>query len=176
MLYIEAQIEPTTEQQKQILTKSIFLAGGITNVENWQAKATKTLSQIDDLYIINPRGRIFDRYKKEWGYLASRKQIEWEFDMLDRATQLLFWFSYETIQPIALYELGARLMERRVTGDEGHGYKPIFIGAHPDYERVFDLKVQVACVDYKLAISDSLEGLLQRVITYNQVLLNQNVS
>ena len=169
MLYLEAQTEPTQEQLTQITNKSIFLSGGITNVENWQVKAIQVLSQFDDLYIINPRNKNFEKFKKEAGYEVSRKQIEWEHRMLSQITQVLFWFSYETVQPITLYELGAKLRERRLLNDDRR--PTIFIGVHPDYERIFDVKIQTSCEYPELVISNSLDGLLQMVVTYNKVLL-----
>nr|BFE67883.1 hypothetical protein GCM10020092_011840 [Actinoplanes digitatis] len=61
------------------------------------------------------------------------RQIRWEFDQLAAAAAILFWFSSETTQPIALYELG-----RWAASD-----KPLVVGADPGYERRFDVVQQL---------------------------------
>ena len=50
-----------------------------------------------------------------------------------RAQKILFWFSPETLNPIALYELGTWV----------RGPKPIFVGVHPDYPRRQDVVIQL---------------------------------
>ena len=176
MLYLEApnRIIPADQLTFMALyTKSIFLAGGITGVWDWQAKATEVLSQFDDLFILNPRRKNFEVFKSDAGFFESKEQIEWEFDHLEIANQILFWFSRETIQPIALYELGTRLMEARETRNEGYKSKTIFVGVDPEYSRLFDLKIQIALLDNALTIADSLDALLLQVVNYNKLLLKE---
>ena len=59
-----------------------FLAGGITDCEDWQSKVIEYLEEtirLDDLVLLNPRRKTFDVTDKS----ASRKQIEWEFNALN---------------------------------------------------------------------------------------------
>lgn len=107
---------------------SIFLAGGITGCPDWQSYATDLLAS-EDIVILNPR-------RRHWPIddpTATPGQIQWEHAALHAADLTLFWFAAETVQPIALLELGAALdnPERRIV-----------IGAHPDYTRRVDVQWQ----------------------------------
>lgn len=162
MKYIEAPIYDKVETDN-----SIFLAGGITGVENWQEKAINKLKDVDDLTIINPRRKDFEAFKNASGFKESEIQIRWEYYYIREATQVMFWFSYETLQPIALFELGSRLQEWH-SKDLGESSQEIFIGIHPNYQRKFDLLVQIPLLGYvKENIYDSLDKLLDRVVVYN---------
>lgn len=81
--------------------KSIFLAGGITKCVNWQ----KVISEKLERYCVNVLNPRRDRYPMD-DSLAMRQQINWEYHMLKLADVIAFWFSNETEQPIALFELG----------------------------------------------------------------------
>ena len=138
----------------------IFLAGGITGVENWQIRACEFLHNCPDLFICNPRRRDFDAFKDMAGFEESKKQIEWEFEYLEKANQILFWFGKETVQPIVLFELGTKI----------RGNTPLFIGAHPEYPRRFDLIVQAPLYGYTDPIFEDLNDLLRAVANYNHML------
>jgi len=106
----------------------IFLAGGISGVGDWQRDAIEHLRPVWPV-IYNPR-----RVNFPMGDAAEgARQIRWEFDQLAAADALLFWFSFETAQPIVLYELG-----RWAASD-----KPLAVGADPAYERRFDVVQQL---------------------------------
>lgn len=138
----------------------LFLAGGITGLEDWQSHATEFLKKLP-IVICNPRRKKFEMFKNEAGYAESKKQIEWEYTHLKIATQILFWFGKETVQPIALFELGGRL----------RGNQTIFLGAHPEYPRRFDLTIQAPLYGYLDPIVDNLNDLLRLVVNYNSRLL-----
>jgi hypothetical protein len=124
--YIEAPNET------KILSPSIFLAGGITDCEDWQTKALTVLDSMlvgFDHTILNPRRSNFDTSDKS----ASRVQIDWEYRHLRLADTILFWFPSETLCPITLYELGAIAMT----------FKPLAVGCHPQYKRLEDVRVQL---------------------------------
>ena len=156
MIYIEAP-DPIsyTDETKEIL----FLAGGITGCPDWQFQAVEYLKNLD-IVICNPRRKDFEVFKDAAGFTESKKQIEWEFTHLQTASQILFWFCKETIQPIVLFELGIRLT----------GRQQLFIGVHPDYPRRFDLITQIPLHSYGITIVDNLNALCQIVINYNKIL------
>ena len=88
----------------------MFLAGGITGCPDWQAEARKLLDDTD-LVVCNPRRPKFDVTDPN----AARDQIAWEVEHLRAADLILFWFpaSGAVTQPIALFELGMALGQRR---------------------------------------------------------------
>ena len=78
---------------------------------------------------------------------AAAGQVRWEYQNLQRADLVLFWFT-EGIspQPIALYELG-RLAA---------GSKKLVVGAHPDYIRRTDILLQLSLVRPGLVVHSDL--------------------
>lgn len=127
MKYIEAPVKYYTGEL------SIFLAGGITNCPNWQQEMVKLLKDLD-IVIFNPRRQYFPIEDPD----AAFEQIKWEFDFLDRADMILFWFSRGSLNPIVLFEYGKWLMNLR----NDTNYKPIFVGIDPEYERKRDVEIQ----------------------------------
>lgn len=111
---------------------SIFLAGGITDCADWQSYARKLL---DPRWVIfNPRRANFDMSDPT----ASKAQIEWEFEFLERAHVILFWFTGSASpQPITLYEFGRHVALNR---------KQLIVGASDYYGRRSDVVTQ-----YRLA-------------------------
>jgi hypothetical protein len=124
---------------ENINNTKLFLAGGITNVEDWQSKVCEELKDINDLTIYNPRRDNFDTSNPN----VQEEQMIWEFNHLRDANILMFWFSYETLQPITLYELGMW-----ANGRLFHGEKPrtVWIGIHPSYKRKEDVIIQTKLV------------------------------
>jgi hypothetical protein len=106
--------------------KSIFLAGSITGAVNWQNIAKEKL--LPHFNVINPRRENFDVTNP----LDEELQITWEYNQLNGAAMLLFWFSDETLAPITLFELGS-------FGTR----KPTFIGINPNYKRKRDVEIQM---------------------------------
>jgi hypothetical protein len=121
----------------------IFLAGGISGVGDWQREAIEHLSPAWPA-VYNPRRVIFPMGDDSEG----ARQIRWEFDQLATADAILFWFSFETTQPIALYELG-----RWAASD-----KPLAVGADPGYERRFDVVQQLGLARPGLTVHADLES------------------
>ena len=56
---------------------------------------------------------------------------------------MLFWFPAETICPIALFELGGRLLVRE---------QPLFVGTNPNYQRRLDVEVQLRLARPEVAL------------------------
>ena len=122
---------------------AIFLAGGISGVGDWQRDAIEHLRPAWPT-IYNPRRADFPMGDDAEGVL----QIQWEFDQLALADAILFWFSFETTQPIVLYELG-----RWAASD-----KPLAVGADPRYERRFDVVQQLALARPGLTVHAELKA------------------
>ena len=125
---------------------SVFLAGGITGCPDWQREATELLAG-DDVVVLNPRR------ERSVGVEAVAEQIAWEFAHLRRASLVLFWFpvSVESVQPIALYELGMHV---------GLGTR-IVVGADRSYIRRLDVELQLALARPGLPVCDSLTDTVQ---------------
>lgn len=150
---------------------SIFLAGGITGCEDWQSKACKALEQFGDITVVNPRRKLYD---PSAGLETVYEQIKWEHHYLDQVHQVLFWFSSETVQPIVLFELGARLREYkwRTNVYNTHQFphpQPTFIGCDPKYSRVWDVNIQANLERYSEPIKNNLDDLLKDVLEFNRL-------
>lgn len=126
---------------------SLFLAGGITGCPDWQQDMVANLKDLP-LVIFNPRRSYFPQHEN-----AVREQIEWEYTYLRKATAISFWFPHETLNPIVLYELGAWSMTN----------KQLFLGVHPNYQRIQDVKIQIALVRPDVSIVETLEELYQNI-------------
>lgn len=119
----------------------VFLAGGISNCEDWQSKVAEELqNEPDDLILIDPRSDKFDTGDDR----AEIRQISWEFKMLENCDIFSMYFcGSESVQPICMYELGrniVRMQNRFPTSDEwGHR---IVITADPKYKRYKDVFIQ----------------------------------
>ncbi|HLC78071.1 MAG TPA: nucleoside 2-deoxyribosyltransferase domain-containing protein [Candidatus Nanoarchaeia archaeon] len=128
--------------------KSIFIAGGITNCPDWQAKLVELLKD-EKIVLINPRRDDFDASKSS----IDEEQISWEFDHIEKADAVSFWFPKETLCPITLYELGKEISSG----------KQIFIGIHPEYKRKKDVEIQSKLANSKVKIVYSLKDLGKEV-------------
>jgi Nucleoside 2-deoxyribosyltransferase like len=108
---------------------AVFLAGGITDCPDWQQEARELLADWPGV-ILNPRRRDFPINDPD----AATEQVAWEFDHLERADVVLFWFPPSSSpQPIALYELG-----RHAALD-----KLLAVGTDPEYLRRADVLLQL---------------------------------
>jgi NADH:ubiquinone oxidoreductase subunit F (NADH-binding) len=134
---------------------SLFLAGGITGTRDWQATVAHQLSGLP-LVILNPRRRDFSSSDPT----AAEEQIAWEFRHLRKAAAVLFWFSPETLCPIALFELGGRAASSQ----------PLFVGTHPEYERKLDVEIQLRLARPEVKIVHELSELVFQVRVWFQSL------
>lgn len=129
----------------------VFMCGGITNCPDWQQDFVKLMESQPKGTLLNPRRANFPIGDPN----AAREQITWEYNALrDSAQMYIFWFSYSTVQPIVLFELGARLAERRIGAP-----RPILIGIEEDYIREQDVRIQTELVDSTIPIVRTLEEL-----------------
>lgn len=142
MNYIEAP------QNYNGTSKSLFLAGGISDCPDWQGLMVSYLWK-EDFTLFNPRRVNFPINDVN----AAPQQIKWEFDYLRKADAILFWFPKETLCPIVLYELGAHSMTEKV----------LFVGVHPEYERKLDIEVQLKLARPEIEIVYDLKTLGQQI-------------
>ena len=133
----------------------VFLAGGIQKCIEWQKMVidffTKDEVELNftynHLYILNPR-------RADWLNKPGEdvKQIEWEFDMIERCDLFTMYFAGgESDQPICMYELGRNIemMKQRFPND----WKDrIVITCDASYKRLRDVQIQT-----RLATDDKVE-------------------
>lgn len=127
----------------------VFLAGGISDAENWQADFVQRVRN-HSLTVLNPRRSSFPMNNLEEG----RRQIEWEWRYLQRAGLVAFWFPPQTLCPIALFELGACCAAST----------PLVVGSDAAYARRFDLQVQLRLRRSEVPLLDSIETVVDCVI------------
>ena len=126
----------------------VFLAGGICKCIQWQKLVIDEFmkddgeinidnSTYDGLYLLNPRRT---DWIEEPG--AAERQIEWEFDMIDRCDVFTMYFAGgESDQPICMYELGRNLL--RMQYEYPTTWKErIVITCDESYKRLNDVLVQ----------------------------------
>ena len=120
----------------------LFLAGGIPDVDDWQASVIERLVDIP-VAIANPRREEpFERSFQD-------EQNRWEKEYLAVTDAVLFWFPPQTLCPMTLFELGVFTMKKET---------PIFVGAHPDYQRRYDILIQLSLARPEVVVRESLEA------------------
>jgi hypothetical protein len=118
----------------------VFLAGGITNCDEWQKEVVKHLMTVKDLpgTIVNPRRENFPMDDPN----AAPEQIEWEHKALWASDVISYWFDGgESVQSITMFELGCHLSRYVV----GAGPNQLIVGASPEYKRYQDVEIQLWC-------------------------------
>ena len=153
MIYIESPNKKIPSNKK----RSLFLAGGITDCPDWQSEVAEGLSTCD-IEIFNPRRADFPMGDPN----AGKEQIKWEFDRLDRVSDIMFWFCRETVCPIVLYEIGRHLAVWQREG--GCTYRSrIYIGMDPHYSRRFDVEQQSWLTGWEGTIHFTLDDLVKEI-------------
>lgn len=96
---------------------SLFLAGSIEMgvAEDWQEIITKELDNSNCGYILNPRR---DDWDSSWQQVKENsqfnEQVNWELEVLEKASMIVFYFSPETKSPISMLELGLFAQSKKV--------------------------------------------------------------
>jgi hypothetical protein len=147
---------PNIYETRLNVRKRLFLAGGISNCPDWQKDLTDRFWKFGDaVAIFNPR--------REGGLCKegdeAKAQIKWENWHLHQATHLLFWFPEETLCPISLFELGKWVSNYLHT-------KPcarynLSIGCHPNYQRKFDVEIQMSLIDEFIKVENNIDDLFE---------------
>lgn len=134
----------------------VFLAGGISNCPDWQKEMIARFKDVDDgLILVNPRRDSFDVTNPN----ESDFQIDWEHRHLSIADAILFWFPFNTLCPITLYELGVHAASGRDSGEA----VPLFVGCHPAYPRQFDVVKQLSLIRPEINVRDNFTPLVEDV-------------
>ncbi len=130
----------------------IFVAGGISGTSDWQSEFCTAFSYSNAI-LFNPRRNDFDTSNRQ----MEEEQIEWEFFHLHYADIISFWFTPETLCPITLFELGTCVVNPS---------KRVFVGCHPDYKRIRDIKIQLRLREPSIEVVNSLEELIEQIKSY----------
>lgn len=147
-----------------------FLAGGITQCENWQEEVIELLSaesNLDNLVVYNPRRKNFDVFDSA----KAQEQIVWEFMQLEKMDIFSMYFcNSPSVQPICWYELGRNLvrMQQRFPND---WRTRIGITIESDYSREFDVRMQsLLATDGGICFAVDPKGCAQIIINaYKQL-------
>lgn len=126
MHYVEAPNIVTIPDGTNNFPSSIFLGGGITNCYDWQKEICGYLKDTH-LILLNPR-------RQHYPDNAALEQITWEYNHMNFAKAIMFWFSKETLCPITLFEYGKWITRS----------KKLFVGCDPEYARKYDVEVQTS--------------------------------
>lgn len=134
--------------------RCLFLAGGITNVEDWQKVVIDVLmKKYKDipLIIFNPRRDNFDISNPN----AAKEQITWEFNALSVTDIFSMYFAKgESDQPICMYEYGKHL-EKYSNSD--YSIYEFIVTADKEYKRYQDVIIQTELVDKKIKVNNTLD-------------------
>jgi len=116
---------------------AIFLAGGISNCEDWQREvSSRVCAEVTRGTLLNPRRADFPIDDPG----AAEGQINWEQQALWASDVVSFWFAKGTsVQPIVMFELGCHLGRYCIGG----GPKRILVGIDPEYARKQDVILQI---------------------------------
>ena len=123
---------------------SVFLAGGITNCDNWQQDIIRYIKRFrpddmdNDLIIYNPHRDNFPINDP----LAADEQICWEFKNLSKMDIFSMYFCKgESDQPICMYELGRYISQMQIRFPIDW-QKRIIISVEDEYKRKNDVLIQ----------------------------------
>lgn len=156
----ESIYDPTQALPNEI---SVFLAGGITGCYNWQKEMFDILNSTPDvnLTLLNPRRENWPENDPE----ATTEQIKWEFEHLQKADTIVFWFPPETLCPITLFEFGKWLSK---SSGPLAVRKPLFVGCHPEYKRLLDVQVQTKLERPFMNIHTDIQSVVNDVVSYEK--------
>lgn len=149
----------------------VFLAGGITNCEEWQKTVINYFKENwkheRGIIFLNPRRDSFDVTNPN----ATREQIEWEFKYLNTPHVLfsMYFSNSSSPQPICFYEMGRALAKEFEIDDfDNSRINDVFIATHKDFHRKADVLIQGELADYGSIPSevDSAEHYAQLLMNY----------
>lgn len=132
---------PNKIPKLDVSTGTVFMGGTISN---WRDEF-KLLLQDTDVVLLDP---VVENYS------PSEEQVSWEFDAMNRAHILVFYFDKTSVSPISLMELGWAM----------HSLRTVLVGADPDYPLYSELLPRyniMRCL--KIECSNSVYDLAQKV-------------
>lgn len=122
----------------------IFLAG-CANTE-WRKEFVEYFKDKDVI--------LYDPKRSDWNLMdksATIEQITWEYQHLNNADIIVFWFNGGSVCPITLLEFGEWGLARGT---------PMTVGVSNDYEKRTDIYVQTILAKPTTRIVDSIEELV----------------
>lgn len=149
----------------------VFLAGGITNCEEWQKVVINYFKENwkheRGIIFLNPRRDSFDVTNPN----ATREQIEWEFKYLNTPHVLfsMYFSNSPSPQPICFYEMGRALGKKsEIDNFDKLPKNAVFVATHKDFHRKADVLIQGELADYGSIPSevDSAEHYAQLLMEY----------
>lgn len=150
------EVQPHGEEPENIshFTK-IFLAGTIDmgNSIDWQNATVEKLRNMNGRYLAwNPR--------RSGGFTSSAEemkyQIEWELERLEKCDIIVMNILGSSKSPITLLEMGLHMRSGK-----------LYIACEPDFYR-YD-NVRITCGRYGVPLFDSLDQLLQELISSGRI-------
>ena len=130
----------------------LFLAGGISNCENWQNILCERIVNEPRLKKFTQRILVFNPRCKQ--IPEENPQIKWEYEKLQQCDIISFWFSVGSLNPITLFEYGSHFKSR----------KKIIVGCHPDYERRNNVIVQTQLAKPSIKINQNFEDFYNDIV------------
>jgi len=143
MIYVEAPDVIPSTQGKKIL----FLAGTIRNSSDWQSQLIEKIKTLD-IVVYNPRRKYWPEDPN-----AAIEQIKWEYQHLQDADIISFWFAKTSISPITLFELGSWIKTTKL----------LAVGIEPGYPRELDVIIQTGLEQPDLRIFRNLDHLANEI-------------
>jgi hypothetical protein len=157
-------IEAPQEYNRVPSNLTIFLAGGITNVPNWQKEVCDVLMEKfadKPLVIFNPRRENFPMSDPT----AAQEQIKWEYDMLEKSYIFSMFFSAgESDQPICMFEYG-KYLERSQWCPNWDLNKRFVVTAEKDYKRYQDVMIQTLLVNPLIKVNTTLQEHINDIVS-----------
>jgi len=128
--------------------KAIFLAGSVSGSENWRLHIAQSF-EAENVVFLDP----FNASYASADAAAFSAQIEWERRHLRRAWGRVFWFSFESLCAMSLFELGASCQSAG----------PLFVGCHADYRLRRDVISQLAIARPDVVVAATLDELISQL-------------
>ncbi|KAK0701184.1 hypothetical protein B0T21DRAFT_300689 [Apiosordaria backusii] len=130
---------------------TVFLAGTTTrtNGPDWRDTLFQSISRLP-ITVFNPLRTDWDSsWQEDIEFAPFREQVEWEFDMLNRADLVVVYFGPQTDAPISLLEFGLSARSGR-----------IIVCCHKDYKKRGNVKIVSQRLGLRVldAESDDLAG------------------
>jgi hypothetical protein len=141
-----------TEKDFLKIAKKIFLAGSITDADDWQNKISEFLKPYN-VVLFNPRRDIWDSaWIQDQSNEQFNNQVNWEIQKLEECDIIFMYFDIKTKSPITLLELGYYLKSNKLIVCCPHGF----------WRKG---NVDIMCVKNNVPLFDSIDAAMGGLIT-----------